>query len=392
LDPHFIQVGDEPAIIGEGSDDLPCPSCGSVLVKGYLPLNLLGIDIRCARCGTITTTPGLPAGSNVPPRVMPVERRLEPLPRSATVGRLAALASREEIERLARLYAPRTPSSDRFVVDQAFLDQAALDYDRLTDGKLDHDLAVAAAAGTQPAAGIRANALAWALEHLRAASRAEGWSWYGTDAGSVATTVVAAFQHFVACWSHHPLFGAMVATVADLGFSLHAFARFGAAKCLADSGNRIGFPPPEESDGRIADFFIPVSPTERWDVIVKVFDQFEWPEGRSWDQGSLRAAVLDAMETSQGRINRRHFGLLVLSAGAVRSAFDQPIVDAINDAMQAHGRRNRGLGGVSVIMPKLLATDLPNAARFGFAFYPVGNQHFAGQISPLGGQPATRGF
>jgi hypothetical protein len=179
----------------------------------------------------------------------------------------------------------------------------------------------------------------------------------------------------------------MAATAADRGFSLHASALFGAAKCLADSGNRIAFPLPDGAAGRIADFYLAVGPTERWDVIVEAFDRFEWPGGKAWDTASLRAAVSDSMAASQARINLRRNGLLVLSAGAARSAFDQPMVDAISESVQAHGRKYRGLGGVSVILPKLLATERPNEARFSFAFYPVGNRHFTGSAPRVGVRP-----
>ena len=378
--PHFIQVGDDPAIIGEGTDDLRCQCGQSVLVKGYLPFNLLGIDIRCSRCGAITTTPGLLAETVPPAAVTPIDRRDQPLPRPATVARLTALASHEELARLTRLYAPQTPPSDRCAIDATLLDLVEADYDRLSGGRLDEHLGAVAAAGSGPLAGFRSHPLAWAVRHLRATHGAPGWTWFGTDEGSAATTIVGAFRHFVACWSHHPLFPAMAAAAADRGFSLHATAVFGAAKCLSDSGNRIAFTAPDPADGRVTDFSLAIGPTERWAVRVEVFDAFEWPFGKPWDQGTLRSAVTASVTAAQSRINLRHPGLLVLSAGAARSAFDQPLVEAINDAVQSHGSRNRGLAAVCAIMPKLVETEKPNEARFSFAFYPIANRRFIGEI------------
>jgi len=378
--PHFIQVGDDPAIIGESTDDLRCQCGQSVLVKGYLPCNLLAIDIRRSRCGAVTTTPALLAETAPPDTVMTIDRGDKPLPGPATVARLTTLASHEELARLTRLYGPRTPMSDCCTIDATLLDLVEADYDRLSGGRLAAHFGAVAAAGGGPLAGLRPHPLAWALRHLRARCESPGWTWFNTDEAGAATSIVAAFRHFVACWSHHPLFAAMATAAADRGFSLHATAVFGAAKCLSDSGNRIAFTAQEPADGRVTDFSLAVGPADRWAVRVEVFDQFEWPFGKPWNQSALRSAVMEAVAASQARINLRRPGLLVLSAGAVRSAFDQPLVEAIHLAVQARGSRNRGLAGVCAIMPKLVETEKPNEARFSFAFYPISNRRFIGEI------------
>lgn len=383
--PHFIQIGEDPAIIGEGVGDLLC-NCGQVLVKGFAPANLLAIDVLCTRCGAVTTTPELPSGTSPPSAVIVVDRREEIPPKPATVTHRSVLASREEIDRLSQLYSPRTPDSDRCVIDAATLDAVAADYDGVTDGRLAVDLAAVEAAGEKPVAGLRGHPLAWAIRHLRIAQRDPDWNCTSTDESSVATTLVAAFRHFIACWSHHPLFATMAATASRRGFSLHAAALFGAAKCLADSGNRIVFPIPGTPGSPIAGFYLPISPSERWDVVVESVSRFEWPSGEPWDLASLRSAVLDALAASQARINLRRHGLLVLSAGAVRSAFDQPMVDAINLALQAQGRRHRGVGAVCAILPKFLPTETRNEVRFSFAFYPIPNRHFSGNVAPYDGR------
>jgi hypothetical protein len=388
LAPHFIQVGERPALIGNGPDDLLCGCGRSVLVKGYLPANLLAIDIRCGHCNAVTTTPGLPDGASPPFAVIPVRRTEEPLPRPATVARLSALASQEEIDRLSRLYTPRTPPNDLCIIDTPTLDEVAADYDRCTDGRLHADLAEVGATSTLRTAGIKTHPLAWAIRHLRSAQLEPRWRCIESDEASVATTIVAAFRHFSYCWSHHPLFGIMAATVADQGFSLHALAQFGAAKCLADAGNRIAFPAPADPSGRLANFFIAVGPSDRLAVIVEPFDRFEWPTGGQWTPASLRAAAANAIAASQAKINPRRPGFLVLSAGAAASAFDQPFVEAIGHANQVHGRRHRGVGAICAILPRITATEGANVVFFKYAFYPVPNRHFVGDVIPrIGGRP-----
>ncbi|HEY0418736.1 MAG TPA: hypothetical protein VGC80_04385, partial [Acetobacteraceae bacterium] len=60
-DTHFVQAGDAPVLIGTGGETLAC-TCGQVLITGFEAPRFLAIGIACARCGTVTTTPGLPDG------------------------------------------------------------------------------------------------------------------------------------------------------------------------------------------------------------------------------------------------------------------------------------------------------------------------------------------
>jgi hypothetical protein len=389
--PHFIQVGSDPAVIGEGTEDLACGCGDSVLVKGYIPANLLAIDIQCGVCGGITSTPVLPDGATPPYDIVPIDRRSEPLPRPVTVARLTALASREEIQRLASVFGPRTPTSDVCVISEETLDQVAANYDGLTGGRLDDDLAALAGAGTGAQAGVSRRPLAWAIQHLRRVHASPGWACTNGNEDAVSTTLVAAFCHFVACWSQHPLFGAMARTAADRGFSLHAMAQFGAAKCLVDSGNRVGFALSQVDAGRISGLRIAVGETAGWDVEVRAFDDFDWPHGREWNAAILRAAVGAALAASQGRLNLRHPGMLILSAGAVTGEFEQPLVDAIRQTLRVQGRRHRGVAAISAILPKFLPSERPDRVSFGYRFFPLQNAHFAGGAGVQIGAAGDRG-
>ena len=132
----------------------------------------------------------------------------------------------------------------------------------------------------------------------------------------VAVTVIAAFRDLFASWVHHPLFGAMIGTAAAQGFSLHAMAMFGAAKSLASAGNRVGFVPTAGARPRIVSFQLVLGAQEQMTVVVNRFDRFEWPDGGRRPPQAVRAAVIEAMASVQGSINRLRPGMLVLSAGA----------------------------------------------------------------------------
>ncbi len=343
-----------------------------------MPHNLLAVDICCGRCGAITTTPGLTDDRAPPASTYRVERRTEPLPRPATVARHSAVMSEEEFNRLHQLYTPRTPPNDVCAITDATLEAVAAEHDQLTGGQLANDPATAAE--------LDVKTLAWALHVLRRDHAQPGWGWFLDDQTAVATTLVTAFRHFLACWSGHPLFSNMVATAAVSGFSLHSLAVFGAAKCLSDSGNRLAFPVLPRDVPLASSFQLAVGASDRWDVVVQAFPGFEWPH-LSTDEAAIRSAVQAAVSASQSRLNLRRPGMLVLSPGAVSAVFDQPFGDALQATIQTLGRRHRGLAAVCGVLPKLLGTDRPDEVRFAYAFYPFQNSHFIGQVvtQPLPG-------
>ena len=391
--PHFHQSGDIPAVIGEGTEDLVC-SCGqAILVKGYIPRNLLAIDLHCGACGQVTTTPGLADTENPPAAAYIPERREIPLGRPAEVGRLAALISQEEMDRLSALYLPRDPGSNPIQISLAMLDEIAADYDRITNGAMARHLDAIARAGISPGAGMREYGLAWAIHFLRTRVSDPGWSCGQDDASGVATTIAAAFRFFQLCWSHHPRFAAMEAALAGERFSPNAMARFGVAKGLSDAGNRVGFVVPEPGAARpLIGFYVAIGPDQRQDVTVEAFDRFSWPDGRQAEPVPMFNAVIERMDASRGRINPRHPGMLILSISAVWSDFDQLIANIMQAALHKHGRRYRGLTALGVILPKFRPADRPDSVHFGYNFYPFANRHHGtGGIMRAGvGGPGSR--
>jgi len=93
----------------------------------------------------------------------------------------------------------------------------------------------------------------------------------------------------------------------------------------------------------------------------------------------LRTAVIDAVASAQGRVNRSRPGIVVLAATILQPDFDQMVVDAIHAAFQSVGKRHRGVAAVAIIMPKVLPTGDPERVGFGYAFYPILNPRFAGE-------------
>jgi hypothetical protein len=355
--------------------------CGqSLLIAGYEPRHFLGIAIKCAACGRISQTPGLPEGAMPPPSVTVVDRGETNPPTRLTADMV--LISREETQRLAALYRPRATDTDSHALTDALLDDIDNQQWRFTGAFLD------------PApANYKSAPLAWAVAHLRERLRHSDWKTFSGDHDMVAMTMLAAFRDLFASWAHHPLFTAMVNSVASDRFSLHALAIFGVAKSLMLSGNQVIFMPgpgprPEISGLRLAE-----GPNDSKSVVVNRFDRFEWPDHGQATAQSVRAAVEQAMASVRGGINRLHPGILVLSGGASDAALDRLMFDGAVAAMGTEGKRNRGLAAVAAIFPKIGLTGKPREARFGYAFYPVPNRnHAIGQSVRIGSRADHAGF
>lgn len=373
-DVHFVQGGDEPVLAGAGGGTLSC-ACGHTLVSGYDAGRVLGIGIQCARCGTVTTTLPMAEGALPPSSALVATPSAEPRTVPMTVAQGITVIGQAEMDRLSALFRPVTPADNTYRITPERLDEAVAAYQRHIGDKLP----AVALNPNEPFRGLRDHALGWAVEHLRAETRDPAWGGIHNDVTATAALHVAGFLHFVATWSHHPLFPAMAATVADRNCSLHGLAPFAAAHSLNMMGNQIIFPPPLGYPGRVEGFALLTGSANALPVHVDVFDRFEFPFGQRWDHASLGSAVSAAIEAAQGRINLRNPGLLVLSPGSILSGYDAALHQAIEAAMLSLGRKNRGLMAVASILLLRQPTPDPAAIRFGYGLLPVANRRYQGE-------------
>ena len=371
--PHYVQTGAAPAVTGEGSGMFDCVCGHSTLIAGYDPLHFLCIALRCAACGTVNETPGVPPGVLPPSPVMLIERGAEQPPAFVPTGTI--LASREEIERITALCLPHDTAHDSHVMSAALLDELIATHDLWTGAPLD------------PAPRSYKDApLAWAVAHYRARLREPEWTVFATNTDLVAMTVIAAFRDLFASWGHHPLFPAMMGTAITQDFSLHAMAIFGVAKIMTRAGNPVGFTVSTGARPRIFSLYSGLPGPEQMTIAVNRFARFEWPDGAPMTPRAVLAAVIEAMASVQGSINRLRPGLLVLSGGAAEGPFDQMLVDGIIGAIGSHGKRHRGLAAVAGVLPKIWIGG-PGTVRFGYSFYPTANRHHSvGERVRAGGE------
>ncbi len=371
-EPHFVQQAEGPVLSGGGAGTLACGVCGRTLIESYDPDRFLAISIACGDCGAVTQTPSLPDRRAPPTPLAIIDGTVDPSSYAAALASGVTLIGKAEMDRVTGLYGPRTPPSNLYRFSEARLDEAEALFEQLTGGGLPE----VPADFTE---GAAQHALAWSVRHLRAQMRSDGWSCTGTPANAVACVTVAGFQHFAATWPHHPLFPAMVATAEERGFSAHGLALFAAAHCMLMQKNRIGFPTPSGTPGRMPFVRLATGPSQSIPVVVKAFDRFELPWGTAWTVDSVRAAVQEAIESEQGRINPRNPGVLLLSPGSAVPAFDDALMLALRAVVPAIGRRHRGLMAAGMMLLRLLGGPDPHTIQFGYGFFPVTNRHYRGE-------------
>jgi len=351
-----------------------------VLLRGNRPGALLAIDIECAVCGAVTTTPGLAADQVIPFGARMVGRDRIPRPHPLALPAGTVLADRDELFRVDLLSRPRDVPAVPFDVSAPTLHAAGAEYDALTGGQLAAHRAAVPPDTDEMWPGLTRLPVVWALERLNAGVSTPGFWCLAREPDAVAANQLGAFREFPSVWSQHPLFPAMAAGAASTGFSTHALAVFAAARALAVGGNRVGFSPPVRAGARIEEFHIEIGsgeagPSERLPVLVRRFDRFDWPGGWGAEAAATRAAAIDALIASQPRINARHPGVLVLSVGAVRRQIDPVLIEGVTRALQERGRRHRGLAAVALMLPKIYATARQDQVVFGWIFLPFANPH-----------------
>ena len=369
--PHFIQIGAAPVFRGVGIGELAC-RCGAVLIERYLPGNFLTIRIQCFRCGAVSSTPALPDGEILPRAAVPVVAAQTPAVTTTDIARGTVLACEEAVTRDYALTRPRSLPDEPLPLSRAMLEAAAADYDRLTGGRL-----AAHAAASPPAMGAELGPypFAWGLLRLRDRIDLPDWSWRYQDEDALAALHVTALHHLMLCWGQHPLLARLAAPLAQPDRFIRTVTGFATAKLLYDAGNRVGFWP---SDSEV-DLHFTTAADEPLSLALLAPALLQWRERARRSPEVLTAAVVDALASAQGRVNRARPGIVVLTASIFQPDFDQMVVDAIHAAFQAVGRRHRGVAAVAIVMPKVLPIGALDQVGFGYAFYPIRNPRFSGE-------------
>jgi hypothetical protein len=361
--------------VGAGAGDLRFRCGRSTLISGYLAANFLAIRIRCFQCGAVAVTPDLPDGEILPNSAVGIAPTEAPAVVPARVQRGAVLVCRDAMAGRFALTRPRAAPTEGSLLSRESVEAVAGEYDRLTSGRLAAHLAAA-----PPAMGSLHGdyPFAWALSRLRQQIGQPGWTWLRHNDDTMAAMYIAAMEDFLLCWGRHPSLRRLASALAAPGRFLPTMTGFATAKLLFDAGNRVGFVSPD-ADHSDLDLRVSTAAGEPLSLVMLAPDALQWKERDRRSPQVVRSAVVDALASAQGRVNRRHPGIVLLSVSILEPDFDQTLVDGIHAVFRAVGRRHRGVAAVGAIMPKVLPTGEPDRVGFGYAFYPIRNPHFAGE-------------
>jgi hypothetical protein len=369
--PHAIQTGASPAFIGGGSGSLVCGCGASILIERYQPTEFIDIRIRCARCGAVTSTPGLAEGEILPRTAVPVAPAGTPAVTATQVPRGTVLVCQEALSRRYLQTRPHAVPDEPVLLTRAMVEAAAADYDRLSGGRLaDHS------AASPPAMGDDHGEypFAWAVLRLREQIDKPGWSWLQHNDDAMAAMYVTSMHHLIRCWGDHPLLDRLAAPLFQRGRFLRSVGGFALAKLLFDAGNRVALLP----TGGNVDLHITTADSAPLSVALLAPERLQWRERDRRSPDAFRHTIMDAMGGAQPQVNRGMPGIVALVVSILQPDFDQMVVDAIHAAFQSVGRRHRGIAAIAIVMPKVLPAGQPDRLGFGYAFYPIVNPNFAG--------------
>lgn len=320
------------------------------------------LDLGTFRFDASSPRAAVPVGLDESPSLQRLLAESEGEARAAGVAIPAYLATagHHEIRRITASYQPVEPPGTPYKVSESLIDRGVGLY------------AGFGRAGYLGAAGEGGDGRTWlpAMEYLRSRMQDPAWHCLENEATASAITRLTSLLHFHATWAAHPLFPAMVASVAEADFSLDGFAPFAAAHCLSMLGSRIYFQPPSRPGDGIRRFEVASSPDNVATVHVTNLDL------AAVRRKSPRDTVGERVAAACARIDARHPGLVVLSAGSAPGELDALVADGLRDALINQARKNRGLMAVAFLALRLLPTSEPREVLLRYGFLPIPNQQF----------------
>lgn len=377
--PVIVQGSTAPVFHGPSDDVLRCASCAHVLVDGYDPRSLIGINIECFKCKGITRTNSWPNGEPLPATLV----TLGDDGRFLITGTVdlkdhAAMSCNQEIERVRTGTSPRSPSDADWDLSHNSLMELETELDILTDGaiqKMMGSVKRSHAAGNSTFAQEKSPPV-WALDQLHRSLSSDHTNLDGLD--GIAFAYVQRLRDSLHRWRHHALFNAIARSLCHEFH--HATTTFMIAGYLSDHENAVGFTDTSAQPGKSPDLFINVARNETLSIEVKCPQSFFWPAQRPSKSDMIRRAervINDARDQITGTAG----GVVVIGAGHYSPGFDTEFEQCITEVV-GRGRvstRVAAVSGVAFFSPEIEGRDYTRGRiTSGGHVYIVRNPRFQG--------------
>ncbi len=165
--PVLLQGSERPIFRGEGNEPFSCRSCGHVLVEGYEPRKLIGVDIECAKCGAISTTQLWDEREPLPASLVTLGSSGRFLIKGTVdvVGKPTSISCDQEIDRV-RANKCQPPPQDGLDISLDMLAAVTQEVDLWTNGAFSEALSSARRARASGNNLFTRCPLAWAVDRI----------------------------------------------------------------------------------------------------------------------------------------------------------------------------------------------------------------------------------
>ncbi len=377
--PVIVQGSTAPVFRGSSDDVFHCDRCAHVLVDGYDPRSLVGIDIECFKCKGITRTEPWPNSEPLPkPLVTMGDAGRFLITGTVDLNDRAAISCDQEIERVRIDTSPRPPNNSHWELLPDSLMELETELDILTDGaiqKMMMSLERSHAAGNSTFAQEKSPPV-WALSQLHRSFSNGHINLVGLD--GIAFTYVQRLRDSLHRWRHHSLFNAIARSLCHEFH--HATTTFMIASYLSDHGNAVGFTDTLAQPGKSPDLFVNVARNETLSIEVKCPQSFFWPAQRPSKSDIVRR-IEGVIKSARNQITGTAGGVVVIGAGHFCPDFDAEFDQCIKEVV-GKGRvstRVAAVSGVAFFSPQIDGRDYTGERiTSGGHVYIVRNPQFHG--------------
>lgn len=343
--PVLVQNYDGPIFVGNGEGDFLCKACGNVLVDGYDPRRLIGVDIRCYKCREISTTQVWNDVEPLPLALRVIDDSGSFLLNGAvdlTTGE-NSLTCAQEVERVRR-NSGIAPQVGQFELSEQWVGALKEELIFWTGGAFLAELASAERARKNGNKLFMRCPLAWAVDRLAHGLMQKKFDFGGDDV--MVIRYIAQWRNLSSSWKHHPLFRSVIGPALCNEYH-HTMAMLLCCSYLERSGNSVGITETNKASGPSPDLYLNWSSNQRASIEIKAPNVFHWPNSAP-EFGRVEDKVEGQLKEAAKQLTGEAGGVVVIGSNHPDEELTKNIRLAI-ESLAARGRISSKITLVSAV-------------------------------------------